>query len=188
MEIQASRRRARTARDGEPVLLLDQDRSRWDRLLIRRGLAALAAPRRSASGPYGAAGRDRRLPRPRATAAETDWVRIAALYEALAALDAVAGGRAQPRRRASAMAFGPEAGAALRRRAADEPALASYHLLPSVRADLLAKLGRIDEARAEWERAAALTENAQERELLLADLGEAAERRTSRSRAGGCAR
>jgi RNA polymerase sigma factor (sigma-70 family) len=147
MEIQSSRERARTGPDGEPVLLLDQDRSRWDRLLIRRGLAALE--------------------RAGLTPGATDWPRIAALYDALAALlpsPIVELNRAV----ALGMAYGPAEGLALADQLIEEPRLANYHLLPSVRGDLLAKLGRHQEARAEFERAAGLTRNERERTLLLA--------------------
>ncbi|HLQ25620.1 MAG TPA: RNA polymerase sigma factor [Acidiferrobacterales bacterium] len=169
MEIQASRAGARIGPKGAPVLLLDQDRTRWDHLLIRRGLAALerAEALGGALGPYAlqaaiAACHVRAL-----TAAETDWARIAALYDALAELapsPVVELNRAV----ALAMAFGPVAGLELVDALTSEPALKDYHLLPSVRGDLLAKLGRFDEARTEFQRAAALTRNARERELLLA--------------------
>jgi RNA polymerase sigma-70 factor, ECF subfamily len=168
MEIQASRLRARVGPRGEPVLLLDQDRGRWDQLLIRRGLAALerAETLTGALGPYAlqaaiAACHARAL-----AAAETDWQRIVALYDALAALTpspVVELNRAV----AVGMAFGPAAGLELVDELADDPALKSYHLLPSVRGDLLAKLGRGREARTEFERAAALTQNSRERALLL---------------------
>jgi RNA polymerase sigma-70 factor (ECF subfamily) len=168
MEIQASRLRARIGPSGEPVLLLDQDRARWDRLLIRRGLAALARAEAlgGALGPYAlqaaiAACHARAL-----TAEETDWARMAALYDALAQLapsPVVELNRAV----AVAMAFGPAAGLEVADALAGEPVLAKYHLLPSVRGDLLFKLGRLDEARAEFERAAGLTQNARERALLL---------------------
>ncbi|MDQ6893866.1 MAG: sigma-70 family RNA polymerase sigma factor [Acidobacteriota bacterium] len=168
MEIQASRSRARTAPSGEPVLLLDQDRSRWDRILIGRGLAALASAEAlsRARGPYAlqaaiAAGHARaRAPE------DTDWEGIAALYDELAALarsPVVELNRAV----AHAMAFGPAAGLALADALASEPLLAGYHLLPSVRGDFLFKLGRREEARAEFLRAAAMTRNARERKLLL---------------------
>jgi RNA polymerase sigma factor (sigma-70 family) len=169
MEIQASRLHARTGADGQPVLLLDQDRSRWDRLLIGRGLDALQRAQQlgGALGPYAlqaaiAACHARAL-----AAADTDWVRIVALYDALAQLSpspVVELNRAV----AVSMAFGPEA--ALERVDAlrDEPKLAGYHLLPSVRGDLLYRLGRHGEARGEFERAAAMTGNTRERELLLA--------------------
>jgi RNA polymerase sigma factor (sigma-70 family) len=168
MEIQSSRERARTGPNGEPVLLLEQDRSRWDRLLIGRGLAALDRAAGCGSlGPYAlqaaiAACHARAL-RPDAT----DWVRIAALYDALAELlpsPIVELNRAV----ALGMAYGPAEGLALADQLLDEPRLASYHLLPSVRGDLLAKLGRHGEALAEFERAAGLTQNERERTLLLA--------------------
>ena len=168
MEIQASRLRARIGPSGEPVLLLDQDRARWDQLLIRRGLAALerAEALDSAPGPALQAAIAACHARAR-TGAETDWARIAALYEALARLTpspVVELNRAV----AVAMAFGPAAGLELVDALTAEPLLAGYHLLPSVRGDLLARLGRAEEARVEFERAASLTRNARERELLLA--------------------
>jgi RNA polymerase sigma factor (sigma-70 family) len=168
MEIQSSRERARTGPDGEPVLLLDQDRSRWDRLLIQRGLTALErAGRLGSLGPYAlqaaiAACHARAL-----TPDATDWPRIAALYDALAELlpsPIVELNRAV----ALGMAYGPAEGLALADQLLEEPRLASYHLLPSVRGDLLARLGRHQEARAEFERAAGLTRNERERTLLLA--------------------
>jgi RNA polymerase sigma factor (sigma-70 family) len=168
MEIQASRTHARTGPTGEPVLLLDQDRARWDQLLIRRGLAALERAEQlgGAGGPYAlqaaiAACHARAL-----APQDTDWPRIAALYTALARLapsPVVELNRAV----AVSMASGPAAGLAIVDAIAAEPALKAYHLLPSVRGDLLAKLGRGNEARGEFERAAALTRNARERELLL---------------------
>jgi RNA polymerase sigma-70 factor (ECF subfamily) len=167
LEIQASRLGARLGPGGEPVLLLDQDRSRWDPLLIVRGLAALrrADDLPAPLGPYGlqaaiAACHARAL-----QADDTDWVRIAALYEALGALSpspVVELNRAV----AVGMAFGPEVGLALLERVATEPALRDYHLLPSVRGDLLARLGRDAEAAAEFRRAATLTDNEPERALL----------------------
>jgi RNA polymerase sigma factor (sigma-70 family) len=169
MEIQASRLRARTGPDGQPVLLLDQNRARWDHVLIRRGLAALdrAIALGGAGGPYALQAAIAAC-HARAVAAEhTDWSRIAALYAALAELipsPVVELNRAV----AVAMAFGPAAGLELVDALAGDPALAQYHLLPSVRGDLLAKLGRLDEARRELERAAALAGNARERDLLLA--------------------
>jgi RNA polymerase sigma factor (sigma-70 family) len=168
MELQSSRERARTGPRGEPVLLTDQDRSRWDQLLIRRGLAALGrAGRLGSLGPYGlqaaiAACHARAL-----TPEATDWPRIAALYDALAQLvpsPVVELNRAV----ALSMAYGPAEGLALVDQLLDEPLLRNYHLLPSVRGDLLAKLGRHDEARIEFERAASLTLNERERTLLLA--------------------
>jgi len=168
MEIQASRLRARIGPSGEPILLLDQDRARWDQLLIRRGLAALERAEQlgGALGPYTlqaaiAACHARAL-----TATETNWMRIAALYEALAQLTpspVVELNRAV----ALGMAFGPAAGLEIVDALTSEPTLRGYHLLPSVRGDLLAKLGRFDEARAEFERAASLTRNNRERDLLL---------------------
>jgi predicted RNA polymerase sigma factor len=168
MEIQASRSRARVGPSGEPVLLLDQDRTRWDRLLIRRGLAALARAQRlgGALGPYAlqaaiaACHARARIPE------ETNWEGIAALYDALAQL-APSPVVELNRGVAVAMAFGPAAGLELVDALAGEPSLRAYHLLPSVRGDLLARLGRDGEAREEFERAAALTQNARERELLL---------------------
>ena len=168
MEIQASRLRARVGPSGEPVLLLDQNRARWDRLLIGRGLAALrrAEELGSALGPYAlqaaiAACHARAL-----TPEATDWARIAALYDALAELapsPVVELNRAV----AVSMAFGPTEGLELVDALRSEQALRAYHLLPSVRGDLLVKLGRLDEARAEFERAATLTHNVRVRDLLL---------------------
>ncbi len=168
MEIQASRLRARVGPSGEPVLLLEQDRGRWDQLLIRRGLAALERAE-SVGGGLGSYGVQAAIAACHAragTAEETDWRRIAALYAALARLTP------SPivelnRGVAVAMAEGPAAGLAIVDSLREEPSLKSYHLLPSVRADLLAKLGRSGEARAEYERAASLTRNTRERELLL---------------------
>ncbi|HEY8340044.1 MAG TPA: DUF6596 domain-containing protein, partial [Egibacteraceae bacterium] len=168
MELQASRFPARTAADGSPIPLLDQDRTRWDRLLIARGLAALERAERLGGriGPY-------RLQaaiaacHARATSAEdTDWPEIAALYDALAQ---IAPSPVVELNRAVAlgMAFGPEVGLALVDALADEPVLAGYHLLPAVRGDLLERAGRRDEARAELTRAATLTRNAAERRALL---------------------
>ncbi len=168
MEIQASRLRARTGPSGEPILLLDQNRGRWDQLLIRRGLDALArAEALGSPGPYVLQAAIAACHARARTAAGTDWSRIAALYAALARLTpspVVELNRAV----AVAMASGPAAGLALVDALAGEPALASYHLLPTVRGDLLEKLGRTDEARAEYERAAALAGNAPEREMLRA--------------------
>ena len=168
MEIQASRLRARVGPNGQPVLLLDQNRARWDQLLIGRGLAALARAEAlgGALGPYTlqaaiAACHARAL-----TADDTDWARIAALYDALAQIapsPVVELNRAV----AVAMAYGPAAGLELVDALADEPALKSYHFLPAVRGDLLAKLGRNDEARAEFQRAASLAQNSRERDLLM---------------------
>lgn len=168
MEIQASRLRARTGPAGEPVLLLDQDRARWDRLLINRGLAALerAQTLGGGLGPYALQAAIAACHARARTAEETDWVRIAALYDALSQLapsPVVELNRAV----ALGMAFGPAAGLELVDELIAEPSLKGYHLLPSVRGDLLFKLGRLDEARGEFERAAALTQNARERALLL---------------------
>jgi RNA polymerase sigma factor (sigma-70 family) len=168
MEVQASRLRARTGPDGAPVLLLDQDRGRWDRVLIGRGLAALERAEQTGNtlGPYALQASIAACHARARTAEETDWVRIAALYEALAELTrspVVELNRAV----AVSMAYGPAAGLALVDPLAEVPALRGYHLLPSVRGDLLVKLGRTAEARAEFERAAGLTRNDRERALLL---------------------
>jgi len=169
MEIQASRMRARVGQDGEPILLLDQNRALWDHVLIDRGLAALerAESLRGDRGPYtlqaAIAACHARARRPE----DTDWKRIAALYEALA--------RRAPspivelnRAVAAGMAWGPKVGLEFVDKLVDDPALENYHLLPSVRGDFLFKLGRLKEARQEFERAASLTQNARERHLLLA--------------------
>jgi RNA polymerase sigma factor (sigma-70 family) len=176
MEIQASRLRARVGPSGEPVLLLDQNRAQWDWLLVRRGLAALARAEGlgGALGPYALQAAIAACHARARTADETDWSRIAALYDALAELapsPVVDLNRAV----AVAMAFGPAAGLELVDELADEPMLNGYHLLPSVRGDLLFRLGHLDEARAEFERAAELTRNARERELLLARARECAQ-------------
>ena len=168
MEIQASRLRARVGPAGEPVLLLDQNRARWDYLLIRRGLAALerAAQLGGALGPYALQASIAACHARARTAEATDWVRIVALYDALGQLTpspVVDLNRAV----ALAMAFGPAAGLELVDELTSEPSLKAYYLLPSVRGDLLAKLDRLDEARVEFERAASLTKNARERKLLL---------------------
>lgn len=169
MEIQASRSAARTGPNGEPVLLMDQDRSRWDRLLIQRGLTALARSERLADGTYGPYSAQAAIAACHAVAVapeETDWARIAALYAGLAQLTpspVIELNRAV----AVSMAEGPEAGLALVDKLLTEPALKNYHLLPSVRGDFLYKLGRRDEARAEFERAAKMTGNERERVLLL---------------------
>jgi RNA polymerase sigma factor (sigma-70 family) len=169
MEIQASRARARTGPSGQPVLLLDQDRARWDYLLINRGLAALERAERlgGALGFYVLQAAIAACHARARTADETNWARIAVLYGALAE---VAPSPVVELNRAVAvsMASGPAAGLELVDRLAAEPSLRGYHLLPSVRGDLLAKLGRTDEARVEFERAASLTRNARERDLLLA--------------------
>jgi RNA polymerase sigma factor (sigma-70 family) len=168
MEIQASRSRARLGPSGAPVLLLDQDRGRWDHVLVSRGLAALARAERlgGALGPYALQAAIAACHARARTAAETDWMRIAALYDALAQLapsPVVQLNRAV----ALSMAFGPATGLELVDALTSEPALERYHLLPSVRGDLLAKLGQFAEAQAEFERAAVLTRNARERDLLL---------------------
>ena len=169
MEIQASRQAARTGPTGEPVLLAEQDRRRWDRLLIRRGLAALerAESLQPRMGPYTLQAAIAACHARAARIEDTDWIRIAALYEALAR---VAGSPVVELNRAVAvgMAFGPGVGLQAVDALAADGSLDRYHLLPSVRGDLLARLGRHDEARVEFERAAALTRNARERELLLA--------------------
>jgi RNA polymerase sigma-70 factor, ECF subfamily len=168
MEFQASRFAARVGASGEPVLLLDQDRTRWDQLLIRRGLAALARAQAlgGAIGPHALQAAIAACHARAPMAAETDWTRIAALYDALA--DLMPSPVVQLNRAvAHAMAHGLAAGLALVDALTAEPLLKTYHLLPSVRGDFLAKLGRFDEARAEFERAAALTRNARERKLLL---------------------
>jgi RNA polymerase sigma factor (sigma-70 family) len=180
MEIQASRTRARTDPRGEPILLLDQDRARWDRLLIYRGLTALdkavslSESSAGTHGPYTLQAAIAACHARAATAEATDWSRIATLYAALA--------RTVPspvielnRAVAVSMAYGPEAGLELVDELTAEPALKSYHLLPSVRGDLLVKLGRREEARAEFERAAALTANERERALLIQRAADCAE-------------
>jgi RNA polymerase sigma-70 factor, ECF subfamily len=172
MEIQASRFETRTSPSGEPILLLDQNRARWDQLLIRRGLAALERAETLAresgrgSGPYALQAAIAACHARARTAEETDWARIVGLYGAL--------GEIAPspivelnRAVALAMLFGPEAGLEIVDALTSEPVLKTYHLLPSVRGDLLKKLGRLGEARAEFERAAGLTRNERERKLLL---------------------
>jgi RNA polymerase sigma-70 factor, ECF subfamily len=168
MEIQASRMRARIGPSGEPILLLDQDRGKWNRLLIHRGLTALAKAEQLAGalGPYGLQAAIAACHARAASAERTDWERIAALYDALAQIEptpVVELNRAV----AVAMAYGPQAGLDIVDKLLDEPALRIYHLLPSVRADLLFKLGRTTEARAEFERAAALARNSRDRAFLL---------------------
>ena len=168
MEIQASRSRARAGPSGEPILLLDQDRVRWDQLLIHRGFAALGRAEKlgGAAGPYALQAAIAACHARARTPEETDWARIVALYEALAQLapsPVVELNRAV----AVAMASGPAAGLELIDELTSEPSLKAYHLLPSVRGDLLRRLGRFDEARSEFERAATLTRNARERELML---------------------
>ncbi len=168
MEIQASRSAARVDPTGEPVLLPHQDRARWDQLLIRRGLVALqrAEELGTSVGSYTLQAAIAACHARARTADETDWVRIAALYAALAQLvpsPVVELNRAV----AVSMAYGPAPALELVEQLRSEPSLKSYHLLPAVRGDLLEKLGRLDEARTEFERAASLTRNARERNLLL---------------------
>jgi RNA polymerase sigma-70 factor, ECF subfamily len=168
MEIQGSRAHARVGPKGEPILLLDQDRTRWDHVLIRRGLAALqrAEELGGGVGPYALQAAIAACHARAHTAAETDWERIAALYDALAQLmpsPIVELNRAV----AVAMAFGPSAGLEIIDAIASEPSLKAYHLLPSVRGDFLFKLGRFAEALTEFQRAASLTQNTREREFLL---------------------
>ena len=169
MEIQASRTAARVGPSGEPVLLLEQNRARWDHVLIRRGLAALARAEAlgGALGPYALQAAIAACHARARTAEQTDWGRIAALYDALAQLapsPIVELNRAV----ALSMAFGPAAGLEVADALLAEPALHGYHLLPAVRGDLLFKLGRLDEARREFERAAGLTRNGREKALLAA--------------------
>jgi len=169
MELQASRARARVGPGGEPVLLLDQDRSKWDRLLITRGLAALQNAERihSPLGPYAIQAALAACHARASVSEATDWPRIVALYDALVELTGspvVELNRAV----AVAMAYGPEEGLALIDELMEEPVLSDYHLLPAARADVLLKLGRAREAKGEFERASRMTENARERELLLA--------------------
>nr|WP_219914695.1 RNA polymerase sigma factor [Thalassobacillus sp. CUG 92003] len=168
MEIQASRLKARVNPEREPVRLLDQNRTQWDQLLIRRGLAALERSQKLGStlGPYALQAAISACHAKAPTPAETDWIRISALYEALA--------RVTPspivelnRAVAISMAFGPSYGLQIVDELCAEPSLKGYHLLPSVRGDLLVKLGRFDEARTEFERAATMTRNNREKELLL---------------------
>src|SRR5438105_5042759 len=176
LEIQASRLRARVGPAGDPILLADQDRTRWDQLLVRRGLAALerAEYLAGALGPHALQARVAACHARARTPEETDWTRITALYDALPQLTqspVVAANRPV----ADTLAFGPAAGLEIADSLLSESALAKYHLLPTVRGDFLAKLGRFEEARAEFERAAALTRNTRERDLL-------------RARAAGCTR
>lgn len=168
MEIQASRLRARVGPSGEPILLLDQNRARWDQLLIRRGLAALERAEKlgGALGPYALQAAIAACHARARTPEETDWARIVALYDALAQLapsPVVELNRAV----ALAMAYGPAAGLEIVDTLNSEPSLNNYHLLPSVRGELLARIGRFDEAHAEFERAATLTRNVRERDLLI---------------------
>ena len=168
MELQASRLRARVGPHGEPVLLADQDRARWDHLLVQRGLAGLrrAEELSGALGPYTLQAAIAACHARARSVKETDWPRIVALYDGLAALT---GSPVVELNRAVAvtMAFGPEAGLEIVDSLADDPALRGYHLLPSVRGDVLVRLGRLAEAREEFERAADLCDNERERELLL---------------------
>ncbi|MDP8968385.1 MAG: RNA polymerase subunit sigma-24, partial [Actinomycetota bacterium] len=168
MEIQASRTRARMGPSGQPILLFDQNRGLWDQLLIRRGLAALARVEAlgGALGPYALQAAIAACHARARSVEQTDWPRIVALYDGLAALT---GSPVVELNRAVAvtMAFGPKAGLELVDALADEPALRGYHLLPSVRGDLLVRLGRQAEARHEFVRAADLCDNDRERELLL---------------------
>jgi RNA polymerase sigma factor (sigma-70 family) len=180
MEIQASRSRARVSPSGEPILLFDQNRARWDQLLIRRGLVALerAEKLRGVRGSYTLQAAIAACHARAVTPEATDWQRIVALYGDLAQITPspiVELNRAV----AVAMAAGPQAGLDLIDQLTAEPALENYHLLPSVRGDLLVKLGRFNEARPEFERAASLTRNARERELMLARARECAGRSTS---------
>jgi RNA polymerase sigma-70 factor (ECF subfamily) len=180
MEIQASRAQARVGPTGEPILLLDQNRSRWDQLLIRRGLAALGRAEQlgGVRGPYVLQGVIASCHAIAKTPDATDWARIAALYDALASLTpspVIELNRAV----ALSMAFGPAAGLEIVDDLMNEPALASYHLLPSVRGDLLTKLGRFEEAGADFERAASMTRNGRERALLLDRAAECARRATA---------
>ena len=168
MEIQASRTRARTTKSGEPILLLDQDRSKWDYVLIQRGLAALqrATGTRQPPGPYALQAAIAACHAEARRADDTNWVRIAGLYDALCQL------RPSPivelnKSVAYSMAFGPEAGLEIVDRLRDEPTLKHYHLLPTVRGDFLFRLGRPAEAKSEFVRAASLTRNVRERDLLL---------------------
>jgi RNA polymerase sigma-70 factor, ECF subfamily len=168
MEIQASRSKARVNSNGEPVLLLDQDRAKWDRLLIGRGLAALERAEKLTPrlGPYALQAAIAACHARAVTPGDTDWARISALYEELGRIDpspVIELNRAV----AVSMAWGPAAGLELVDTLKDDPALKNYHLLPSVRGDLLKKLGRLQEARGEFERAASITRNMRERNLLL---------------------
>jgi RNA polymerase sigma factor (sigma-70 family) len=168
MELQASRLRARVGPSGEPVLLAAQDRARWDRLLIRRGLASIARAERLGEGlgPYGLQAAIAACHARARSVEETDWPRVVALYDALAQL-APSPIVELNRAIAVGMAFGPAAGLELIDGIAADPSLAAYHLLPGVRGDMLAKLGRLDEARVEFGRAAELARNERERRLLL---------------------
>jgi RNA polymerase sigma factor (sigma-70 family) len=191
MEIQASRAAARVGLAGEPILLLDQDRSRWDQLLIFRGLAALERSQKlgDARGPYSLQAAIAACHARATMAPDTNWARIASLYQELLEYSpspVVELNRAV----AVAMAFGPAAGLAIVETLTQEPSLKTYHLLPSVRGDLLSKLDRNEEACTEFERAASLTRNARERELLLNRARACAEahRQTSQSANGNASR
>jgi len=175
MEIQASRLGARVGPSGEPVLLLDQDRAHWDRLLIRRGLAALERAERlgGAQGHYALQAAIAACHARAVTAAETDWQRIVGLYDAVAEL-APSPVIELNRAVAVGMAYGPAAGLDLVDLLLDEPSLKAYHLLPAVRGDLLRKLGRSKEAAAEFKRAGSLTGNVRERELMQTRAAECA--------------
>jgi predicted RNA polymerase sigma factor len=173
MEFQSSRFKSRVNAEGEPVLLMDQNRALWDYLLIRRGFTALDRIKRlgGMTGPYAIQAAISACHAGAPSAAETDWIRISALYEALAQVSPspiVELNRAV----ALSMAFGPEIGLEIVDILRCEPALKGYHLLPSVRGDLLFKLGRLDEACAEFKLAASLTDNLRERALLLDRAGE----------------
>jgi len=175
MEIQSSRARARVSSSGEPILLLEQNRAEWDQLLIRRGLAALERAEKlgGRQGPYALQAAITACHARAATAEETDWARIVSLYDALAQVTPspiVELNRAV----AVGMAFGPAAGLKVVDALTTEASLAGYHLLPSVRGDLLKKLGRFEEAQKEFERAAALTRNARERKMMLERVRECA--------------
>ena len=183
MEIQASRVKARVDVAGEPILLLDQDRGRWDQLLIQRGFAALESAERlgGGDGPYSLQAAIAACHARARTAEETDWPRIVALYDRLVRLSPspiVELNRAV----ALAMAYGPKAGLEVVDRLTDEASLKNYHLLPSVRGDFLSKLGRFEEAQGEFARAARLTRNAREQKLLLDRASECARRTSSGSR------
>ncbi|MBB3068815.1 RNA polymerase sigma factor (sigma-70 family) [Paenibacillus baekrokdamisoli] len=185
MEIQSSRFKTRVSPTGEPILLMDQNRALWDHLLIRRGLAALERAQKLGRplGPYALQAAISACHARACTASETDWTRIAALYEALTRITpspVVELNRAV----AIAMAFGPAFGLQIVDELTSEPSLKEYHLLPSVRGDLLMKLGRMGEAKEEFERAASLTHNAREREFLLKRTAECAAN-VSGNRGGG---
>ena len=168
MEIQASRTKARVGPSGEPILLLEQDRAKWDWLLIQRGLSALARAEQVAArrGPYVIQAQIAACHARARTNEETDWASIASLYGELARI-APSPVIELNRAVAVSMASGPAAGLELVDGLQGDPALRSYHLLPSVRGDLLKKLGRLQEARAEFERAASITRNVREKDLLL---------------------